>query len=961
MNSYFCGLVRTAILTLFLAGCGGESIVSEHFDQPHQINKIKIGRTNWMSVTKPGESDMGALEKSLDAQNVEIKLTKGEKKGAHYQFFIDIDQDSQTGYSDEWISGGADYLIEDERVYKSLSNSDEWKWQMVAEITFTNDEKSVYTIAPRELFSGIDENFRVGAICLDQNWNYVAKIDMNSLDNGKITVDADSSDWDDISVISNSDFGEFKFYADDKNIYFMAQNGSLSSHTQIYINSDNDVNSGYLPQGGADYLIEDYRLYEATANSNGWAWKRIGYLSFAKEKNLFEVAIDKNKLRLDFQNIYVSALAWDEEFNSVVSSMDIVKIKLDDNDRKSLIISEILASNGHTIMDPDFYAFSDWIEIYNPSSVDVDIGGYSLSDSLKGGSWEIPRGTIIGAKDRMIFWADKKDIVLKGMHTDFSLKSKGEAIALFDRNDELVDGFSFGKQKTDVSCTVKNGEIVFMNPTPGSPNKTARKTLSLSQTPSFSINAGFYDTPITVAISSSQNSKIYYTTDGSYPTQNSNLYTAPIYIDKNTILRARAQSIGKFLSKEIAASYFINENIELPVVSLSTNDDYFFGDEAGIYVKGTNGATSPGCTQEGVRANYFQDWARPAHIEFFDEEKNLGFSQEIEVEISGSCSRVLPQKSLKISADDKYGNKTIEYKLFENKPFMEYEGFKLKSSGQDWLQTMIRDPFLHQVVKDDLDVDYQDYKPCVLFINGEYFGIHNIREKKNRDFIAQNHPGVKKKKIDLLYDNIEIKKGNPDDYIAMINYINSHDLTDEANYRYISTKMDIENYIDYMIAETFFLNVDWPYTNVRYWREEKEGAKWRWILEDLDSAFGPWDDPMDINIFEKLTTVDDTSEVYPPWSTFLFRSLIKNDAFKARFKQKYYNYLNSTFLPQRMHSILDGIVAKVQNQMPRHIQRWRDTYEETIGSMEMWRYYLNHMRDMINERNQKVKEELQTF
>jgi len=951
-----------ALLSLFiLLGCSNESKITIFDDQPHYVNKTKISRTDWVILTKPGQSDIGLLEKSFDFNMVEIKLTKGEKKGSHYQFFIDTDKNPHTGYNDGWIADGADYLIEDARVYKSLSNSHEWRWERVDSVTFSNSDTTVYTAASADLFENIQTDFRVSCVCLDRNWDYISKIGMIDLDQGAVKIDADASDWENIPTAAISDFGEFKFYQDEKRVYFLTQNGSIAQHTQIFINTDNDTDSGYLPQGGADYLIEDDRLYASLANSDSWEWERIAYVTFAKEGDLLELGVLKDKIKLSSNSIFLSAISWNEDFNTEVSRMDKVLIDLNARDRKSLIVSEVMASNAHTLLDPDFFAFSDWIEIYNASFEDMDIGGFYLSDSLKDGKWEIPQGTIIGANKRIVFWADGKDSVQKAMHTDFTLKAKGEEVALFDRNGELVDGFSFDEQKSDVSCTIDDGRLVYMEPTPGERNSKAYDSSLLSQKPTFSVSGGFYENRFEVAIVSSDDATIYYTTDGSLPTKNSNIYDKPILIDKTTILRARAKSGGKFLSEDITATYFINEDISLAVVSIATDRKYLFDDQIGIYTTGTNGASSFGCTQEDFKANYFQDWSRPAHIEFFDEEKNPGFSQEIELAVSGSCSRIIPQKSLKITADGKYGNKKISYKLFENKPFTEYKGFKLKSSGQDWFQTMIRDPFLHRVIKDDLDVDYQDYRPCVVFINGEYYGIHNIREKKNRDFIVQNHPGVKKKKIDLLYDNGGVKKGSAKNYIDMIEYIENHDLGIDENYQEVASRMDIENYIDYMIAETYYLNQDWPYTNVRFWRENKEGAKWRWIFEDQDVAFGPWDDPMDINIFEFITSVENLTYANPLWSTFLFRSLIKNAGFKARFKEKYYNYLNSVFQPDRMHEILDEIVSKIEPQMQRHIRRWRGTYEETIESFEMWRYYLAHMRDMIDTRNQRVRLELEAF
>ena len=626
-----------------------------------------------------------------------------------------------------------------------------------------------------------------------------------------------------------------------------------------------------------------------------------------------------------------------------------------------LIISEVMAVNAHTRMDPDFFAFSDWIELHNQTDSEIDISNYKLSDKLSEGIWTIPAGTTIASGGYLVFWADGKDSVRNGYHTNFKLKSKGEAAALFDAEGNLVDGFEFPKQEADISCVSKEDKIVYMHPTPAAKNTVAMEELSLTTKPAFSINGGFYLQAQNITLSVENGAEIYYTTDGSFPDKNSSVYSEPFNIDNTTVIRARALEDGKLLSVASTQSYFINEDTTLPTISIVTDDSYFFDDKIGIYTIGTNGAPTPFCDEGPKVANFYQDWKRPANIEYFDADKRLGFSMEIDIKISGSCSKIIPQKSLSVKANSKYGKKSIDYKLFPNKDINKFKGFKIKSAGQDWYGTMLRDAFMHQVIKDSMDVDYQDYRPSIVFINGKYWGIHNIREKKNEDFLAENYPGLDDEKVDILQDNMGVNEGSSKKYEEMISYIKERGLIDNNNYNEVAAKMDIENYIDYMIAETYFANDDWPYTNVRYWREQKDDSKWRWILEDLDLGLGPWNNPIQTNMLSLVTATDNLVYQNPLWSTFLFRSLLENANFKNRFKQKYSAYLDSTFKVDQMLGILDNLTGVIRSEIPRHSARWGDTHAEVFKNPAQWETNVEHLKNVIRARNDTVKSELALF
>lgn len=171
-----------------------------------------------------------------------------------------------------------------------------------------------------------------------------------------------------------------------------------------------------------------------------------------------------------------------------------------------------------------------------------------------------------------------------------------------------------------------------------------------------------------------------------------------------------------------------------------------------------------------------------------------------------------------------------------------FSEFLLRNGGQDWEKTMMRDALIQSLVE-DTELDILAYRPAVLFLNGEYWGIQNIREKVNENFVAAHHAGVDPNNIDLLQlDGWDPIAGDPYTYFDMIDFIETHNFSNQANYDYIKTQMEVDNFIKYEVSEIYFDNTDWPGSNIKYWRERIPGARWQWILFDTDFGFGLYDD-----------------------------------------------------------------------------------------------------------------------
>jgi hypothetical protein len=388
---------------------------------------------------------------------------------------------------------------------------------------------------------------------------------------------------------------------------------------------------------------------------------------------------------------------------------------------------------------------------------------------------------------------------------------------------------------------------------------------------------------------------------------------------------------------------------------LSTNPDNFWDNEIGIYVLGDNASND----LPFFGANFWEDWERPIHIEFFETDGTLGFSQDAGVKIFGGWSRAMAQKSLSIFARSEYGSNKINYQIFPDKDIQEFESIVLRNSGNDWYSgenwssnSMFRDGMATGLM-DNTGVDHQAYKPAVVYLNGEYWGIHNIREKVNEEFLASNNPGVDPDEIDELEANAGVIEGDNQDYLNMINFIENNSLTDPNNYQIVEQQVDINNFIDYYITQIFIANTDWPGNNIKFWRPQITGSKWKWILYDTDFSFGLVEWPTH-NTLQFALEANGPGWPNPPWSTFLFRSLMENQEFQIQFINHFCFYLSTRFKPDYVNEHITNTVENISEEMSNHIDRWG-------GSISQWYQNVNTVTQFGNVRRMYVFNHLSSY
>lgn len=490
----------------------------------------------------------------------------------------------------------------------------------------------------------------------------------------------------------------------------------------------------------------------------------------------------------------------------------------------------------------------------------------------------------------------------------------------------LIDSFAYGKMDAHYAYGRWKDTVGYMMPSPKADNTHAYPALTKAYRctkPSVSVTPGIAKDSFYVKLTSTtENALIYYTLDGTEPSEdNGFLFEDSILIKKNTNIRARAYKDSLLASKMMVASYFFTtENREecggftVPIVSVTVDPDYFYDDMIGICVTGKNGIRGEkDCQYTG---NFNQDWKRPVSFEYIVDGKRV-VSQELEAAVEGGCSRGESVKSISLKASSKTGDKDIDYNFFNSKPDIVNQTLHVRNGGTAYNQVRFRDGLM-QTFAVGMNIDYQGYQPVAYYINGSYKGLMNLNERSNADYIKANH-GFSEEEIDLITvsDQLGIRasKGDLDAYNEMVNYLKNSDPEDSTYYEGACERIDMAEYIDYQVFQQFIVNMDWPGNNTKIWRERREGGKFRWILFDTDFGFGFSHSVPNYtysDMFKWCTGSGITSWANNrSWMTDIFASLSKNAKFRKTFVSKYKKHLETTFSRENIETVFDSITAIV--------------------------------------------------
>lgn len=468
--------------------------------------------------------------------------------------------------------------------------------------------------------------------------------------------------------------------------------------------------------------------------------------------------------------------------------------------------------------------------------------------------------------------------------------------------------------------------------------------------PTVSTVGGKYTSGFPLSISTvTPNASLYYTLDGTEPTENDTRYTALIYIDKTTTLRIKGFAAGMTPSKTATHSYFMNATHTFPIVALSFKKSDFFNDTTGIYVKYDNGLEVP------------------ANIELFEQGGKVAtFNQAVGIEIQGSTSAQLPQKSLEIKASGDY--KALPYKIFPDRTFTSYKRLVLRNGGQDWGVTLFRDELvtslglkmtdLNGIVRNP-DLYMQDFRPSVVYLNGEYWGIHSMRERMNRFYVEQ-HFNIKSADYDMIENwGTEINNGDSIAFTVFYNSLANRNLADNTAFEQFKTELDMSNFLDYNVFNVFIDNTDWPSNNVRCFKP-KVGGKWRFINYDHDFSFGlfqtngAWNTgDATQNSLARLFNATEYNWPNAANATLLFQKCTENANFKRDFINRMADMMNTVFKPTRISQKIDAFKTQYQPEIDRHAERWGVPYPV------LWDINIEKMRSFGNARTAEVTNHIQ--
>ncbi len=648
-----------------------------------------------------------------------------------------------------------------------------------------------------------------------------------------------------------------------------------------------------------------------------------------------------------------------------------------------IFINEIVANNGSINSDVQGDA-PDWIEIYNQEDTTVNLQNYTLTDDpLESQKWVFP-SKLIGPKSFIIVYASGKDSIFgqEELHTNFKISSSGEALYLYSPQGTITD--QIGKSELERNQSYGrlpdgSSNLVLMDlPTP-----FKRNFESSIITPS--ATSGFFADSFLLALNSNiQRDTIYYTLDGSNPTKNDLVYSSPIMMNdrtaepnvysnipttptnltrtywhwqtpenvtKSTTLKFRSFRGTVPSSKIYHQTYFIGEAFEdytFPVFSLMIDSSALFDYDTGIYVPGAyydslGFSNWPIGNYHGEGAN----WERNGHIQFFESDKSLKFSTGVGLKMHGNGSLGLPQKNLRLLFKKKYGIGKLKYPIFESQFPNSFQRLLLRTGGNNSTMVNFLEPLLQDLLKEE-DLDIQQYRPSILFINGEYWGIHNIREKMDEDYFA-SHYDIESDQIQTRFPCSQNDIGGGWEFLNIYKYLEDNYLEIDSNYQTAKEWLDVENIITYYIMQIFYANKD-MHSNFRYWGTKGNRTKWRTVVYDLDISFGVgWGDKRpSVNHFEVAT-----EEIC---HTFIFRKFLENQEFRDRFVVRSEEMLKTTFHSDTIINRFEQFKERYRPHIQKHIERWG--YPESI---EKWEELIQNFQNYARLRPCYYKAHLEAF
>lgn len=616
---------------------------------------------------------------------------------------------------------------------------------------------------------------------------------------------------------------------------------------------------------------------------------------------------------------------------------------------------------------------SDWVEIYNSTGSAVSLAGYGISNNPKNpAKWVFPDISIEPGEYLLLYATGSADKAQKkNLKLNFCISSTGEALFFFDPNGKLIDKLSAGRMKSGQSYgrDGSDNRFYYAEPTPGAQNGKGYE--GITQLPAFSVTPGIYDNAVTVAITAGEGETIRYTTDCTTPNASSEVYSGELSISKNSVIRAAAFRDG-YLSGDVATATYLfrsdGVNHALPVVTLVTDPDNLWNSKTGIYATGDQFDPDAASYADTLQsATYYQAkfateeqvdtiWEKPAAFSLFDDNGKQVFTQNVGIRIAGSFGRGRAQKGFNVIARKEYGKGSMEYPFFENRPYTEYKAVVLRAGAQDQNRSKIRDELASGLLEGtDINILYQAYRPTVLYLNGEYWGVYFMKEKRNRFFVAQHENTENNVDLAIGKGFKQRSYGDNSDWVSLYEYATTHDLSASDAYNYVAERMDVDSFRDYMIAEIYNGNTD-TY-NFQYYR--LKGGKWKFIFYDFCWGFqSPGHETL---AFRMGKTPSDVC------SAKLFAAMLQNKGWRDSFCRRFGELLNTAFAPERVTALIEELYGYVEPEIKREREKFnKDTFmgvkqpNTNLGTYEGFQSEISKLKDFAQRRPEELKRQLQS-
>lgn len=594
-----------------------------------------------------------------------------------------------------------------------------------------------------------------------------------------------------------------------------------------------------------------------------------------------------------------------------------------------ILVSEVMASNG-VYVNGEAY---DWVELHNTGKKAVNLSGYYLSDSKKNPTkWAFPQGASIKAGGYVLVYCTGEDMNAgkNGVYyANFKISASGDRVILTEPDGETTAvSLKIPAQYGNVSWGIPEGQSEYLYFAEATPNAKNPKTgfSSRADSPEILTQGGFFATGVTVLAQAAPTASLRYTLDGSTPTEKSKLWPQDgLSLAQTAVLRLRAFEDGKVPSETVSASYFIGLERPVPVVSLVTDEKYLFDKKTGALVKGSN-ANYP---------NYEREWEYPANIEYFNVDGECKINQMGTFTAAGHSARQNAQKSIAIYARKAYGPDRFYFDPFPHRDYGSYKSLLLRGANSDAFSTRIRDAVISSLAE-PLDIIYQDALAIEVYINGQYWGHYNLREKINKHFVAQ-WEGVTEEddidKIDILARTGRdefVQNGSNEDWLALCDFCKTKDLNNPDNLQYVLDRLDVDSLFTHAAFEIIIGNND--FTNVRVYRVP--GGKWKYLLFDVEAGFLSMDSgPM--NYYIKKVTDKIQGFRHEPLA-----ALLNVPDMKAAFLTRFAGVLELSFQWPYVEAHFAPWEEAMNVLLPRHLERWPHfTIKEWQQNVDAVKYY----------------------